>query len=184
MPDWIGMLKQGSCMKYSGNLLLLATALLLVVVAPAAGAQGKSLTCVGSEESRKLGLGQVDLSAGEELFGIPSVPVWPEADIEAPAQLEYAGRTLAAFHGPHCVCGRPFGISYDLEAMRAVGKDPNEVLLHELAHAWQYYLDPGGSQQRQDHDVLTHGYWNAPHEVEARMLAHKAHAAGVRVWFP
>jgi hypothetical protein len=128
--------------------------------------------------------GHVDLSAGEAMFEIPPVPVWQESDIDMSEQFRTGARALAAFHGPGCSCGRPFGIGYDLRAIVASEHDPNEVLLHELTHAWQFHIDPGGSDARHVEDVAEYGYWDAPHEVEARLIASVFNVAGIRVWFP
>lgn len=129
--------------------------------------------------------GRVDLSQGERIFDIPAIPVWPEPDLEpGNSANEVGGTTLASFHGPSCRCGRPFGITYDLGAMWRCGADPNESLLHELTHAWQHYRDPEGCARRQAVELQRFGYWNAPHELEARDVAARLNDVGVRVWFP
>lgn len=124
----------------------------------------------------------VDLSAGEALLEIPPVPITQEANLSGTGGFTVEGSTLASFHGPQCSCGRPFGITYDLDRMVRHGT-PNETLLHELVHAWQYHRDPHNFAER-SLDVFEYGYWNAPHEVEARELAALMDEAGVRVWFP
>lgn len=125
----------------------------------------------------------VDLSAAEHELGIPAVPVWQEANLDDAVTAAMGGTTLASFHGPRCGCGRPFGITYDLDAMVRHGS-PNNTLLHELVHAWQYHQDPEWSGYRQALDLERYGYFNAPHEVEARRLSRMMDEAGIRVWFP
>lgn len=168
-----------------GRILLALAAAVLGFTAPAARAHDDNITRVGNQEVRELRLGgHVDLSQAEDIFGIPKIPVWHETDIETPTGYASRGGTLAAFHGPNCACGRPFGICFDVAAIKRDGKDPNEVLLHELTHAWQYYLDPDNHGRRATLDELRYGYYYAPHEVEARKVARQLNDAGVRVWFP
>lgn len=127
----------------------------------------------------------VDLSEGEAIFAIPAVPVWQETGLgDRGGGWRKGATTVASFHGPHCDCGRPFGITYDLDAIQECGVDPNETLLHELTHAWQYYLDPAGSEAEYVRQLQVYGYYYAPMECEAREMARRLTAAGVRVWFP
>ena len=61
---------------------------------------------------------------------------------------------------------------------------PNVTLLHEVVHAWQWFSDALSVGARQDNELATHGYWDAPHEVQAREFATLLDQAGVRVYFP
>jgi hypothetical protein len=130
-------------------------------------------------------LGYVDLSAGEKVFGLPAIPCWPEHNIKGnPLAQLVESRPLAAFHPAGCPCGDPYGIAYDLGAIEAAEYEPNEVLLHELTHAWQFWIDPEHYTERCVSELERFGYWDAPHEVEARAMARHLNALGVRVWFP
>ena len=130
--------------------------------------------------------GRAELREAEEILGLAPIPVWQEANLGGNALVAGGGRTaLASFHPPCCGCGRAYGIAYDLAAV-ALDRTytMNEVLLHECVHAWQYWLDPVGSPAQQQAELERYGYHDAPHEVEARVLARWMDAAGIRVWFP
>jgi hypothetical protein len=102
----------------------------------------------------------------------------------APTELDTSagGAIVARFNPPHG--DKPFGIDFDLEAALRAGLDPNAVLLHELAHAWQWFRDPAGFEACVKSELIAFGYLDAPHEVEARELAAVMVEAGVRVFFP
>lgn len=120
-----------------------------------------------------------DTSAAERLLRIPPVPITAEPDLN--------GRdsgTLASFHSPTCNCGRSYGITYDLPRILRSGESPNEVMLHELTHALQCHRDPENVDERHMLERAVFGYYNSPHEREARKVAAELHAAGVQVWFP
>lgn len=131
-------------------------------------------------------LGRVDMTSAERLFGLPmAIPVSAEHNINGTTPSLVDGTvTLAAFHAPGCSCGRPFGICYDPAAIADAGQDTNEVLLHELTHAWQFFVDPGGCAAQHLAELDEYGYWDAPFEVEARFVAESLNRAGVQVWFP
>ena len=127
-----------------------------------------------------------DLSEGEDILGIPAIPIWEESSLKGNALVANGGATvLAAFHPPCCDCGRQYGIAYDRAAV-ALNRtySMNQVLLHELVHAWQYWLDPDNAPAVQRAELEQFGYKNAPHEVEARVLARWLDNVGIRVWFP
>jgi hypothetical protein len=123
----------------------------------------------------------VDPRAAEELLALPiRIPVRPLEPIPA----QDGTVCLARFNPPRCDNMRPFGIDFDLPMTLAAGADPNEILLHELVHAWQWACDPEGFATMARREIAEHGYEDASHEVEARELAAKMLEAGVRVWFP
>lgn len=126
----------------------------------------------------------VDTRAAEELLGIPfRVPLYPSDNIVNPA-MEPGWRSVAAFNTPDNVSGRPFGIDLDLDLVLAAGFDPDETLLHELVHVWQWLCDPQNFRARIEQELAGYGYVDAPHEVEARELARMMLEADVRVYFP
>lgn len=120
-----------------------------------------------------------DLTQAEEHFGIPQIPV-------RPGRLESG--TLAKFCSPDCNCGGEYGITYDLPQMCLAhmlgSEDPNEIMLHELTHAWQHHRDPHNRTAERRMEILFYDYENQPSEVEARKVAAELNAAGVQVWFP
>lgn len=130
--------------------------------------------------------GRVDLCEVERILALPPIPVWPEANIDGNALVSGGGTAvLAAFHPPTCRCGRPYGIAYDQKAIALDRRySMNEVLLHEAVHAWQYWLDPEGAPAKWERDDAMFGHEDAPHEVEARVLARRLDEIGVQVWFP
>jgi hypothetical protein len=77
---------------------------------------------------------------------------------------------------PWLIFGREH-CTIDLEAILAAGVDPNEALLHECAHAWQWFVTntptPGRRYQRERWQAITRaerygfGYGDAPHEAQA-----------------
>jgi hypothetical protein len=122
-----------------------------------------------------------NLTEAEQLLGLPTIPVHPEAGI-SPLTLglsKHEGTPLAIFRGPKL--GIKFGIAYDIDAIREAGEDPNEVLLHELVHALQYFRDPQNAARIAREEIDRFGYDDAPHEVEARVMARHLKDM-VRVW--
>lgn len=130
-------------------------------------------------------VGRADLTQGESVLGLDRIPVWQQRELDGNALVAKGGPVLAVFHPPDCRCGRPYGIAYDLYAIgMARSYSVNEVLLHELVHAWQYWLDPLWESDMQQLELKYYGYTDAPHEVEARRVAQRLHETGVQVWFP
>lgn len=130
----------------------------------------------------------IDLSEAEALFGLPfNIPIRPAASIRVDelSTLDKPMASLTRFVGPPL---GQFGIEYDLVGlmMSELDGDPgvNEMLLHEVVHAWQWFSDPAGFEARHASELAEYGYWDAPHEVQARQLAHLLNEAGVRVYFP
>jgi antirestriction protein ArdC len=123
----------------------------------------------------------IDLSAAEHILELPPIPVRHVGSIDAPIE---GAVVLAQFNGPNCENGRPFGIDVDLDVITRAGEDPNEILCHELVHAWQWFNDPAGFMAQARFELATQGYHDAPYEVEARTLAAMMVDAGVRVLFP
>ena len=111
-----------------------------------------------------------DLTEALDVLRLDPIPIWPERNING------SGITAAAFHSENCACGRGYGICYDLAMM----DDPNETMLHELTHAWQH----ARGDCHHALELMQYGYWNAPHEREARKVAAALKRHGIRVWFP
>ena len=116
---------------------------------------------------------RVDLSEAEAFLGLPT----PIVVRPLPGIVGADGTAaLARFNARS-------GIDYDPDAIERGCWDLNEVLLHELVHAWQFFRDPAGFEAKTAAEIAEYGYEDAPHEVEARELAWKMHGAGVQVDF-
>jgi hypothetical protein len=128
--------------------------------------RGTMTTCTATDP-------HIDLSEAEALLELPiPIPIHAVSGIVG----RDGSKALASFNARN-------GIDYDLAAIEDACWDLNEVLLHELVHAWQFFRDPAGFEANAAAEIAEYGYWDAPYEVEARELAWQMHDAGVQVEF-